>query len=343
MLLVLGVFSVNPVAVAFSQPTKSNASSSNQTSSPSNEIHTASDSIKTSDTASNTATIATILSTTNNNTANTTSSTSITTNTLIARLLSKNLENHLQQVGSILNVTSKLPQVRNTTYSYLLNETLSTLHGIPQNADIVKRGIAHNILSSNKMLLLVVFILPNGDIYFDEPYSEQKVLTTTNLAFRDYFQGAMNTNDTYLGNVITSVASPVREALIATPVYSLKDNSTTIAGVWAGGINFNILSKELQSFNLTAASGMRAVYVDHNGNKVADSDVGKSSSNPLESFATLTSFKHAAIDGQSGSTIETIGNTKMIVTYQPVKIFHNTWAVLLMQPLSSNQTTATVN
>jgi hypothetical protein len=39
-----------------------------------------------------------------------------------------------------------------------------------------------------------------------------------------------------------------------------------------------------------------------------------------------------------GSTIETIGNPKMIVTYQPVKAFHNTWAVLLMQQLSSNQT-----
>jgi hypothetical protein len=45
----------------------------------------------------------------------------------------------------------------------------------------------------------------------------------------------------------------------------------------------------------------------------------------------LTSFKNAIINGQSGSTIETIGNTKMLVTYQPVNVFHNTWAVLLMQ------------
>jgi len=144
-------------------------------------------------------------------------------------------------------------------------------------------------------------------------------------------------------SVITSVASPVREALIAIPVYSLKDNgnstSTTIAGVWTAGINFNILSKELQSFNLTAtASGMRAVYLDHNGNKVADSDLDKASTQ--ESFASLASFKHAAIDGQSGSMIETVddnnNNTKMIVTYQPIKAFHNTWAVLLMQPLQQS-------
>jgi hypothetical protein len=280
------------------------------------------------------------LSKTNGISLTTATAANATTANLIVKLLADNLENHLQKAGSLLIVTSKLPQVRNTTYAYLLNQTLSTLHGIPQNVDVEKRQIAQTILSSNKDLFEVVFIMPNGDIYFDEPYSEQKILTTTNLAFRDYFQGAIRTNDTYLGNVITSVASPVREALIAVPVYSLKDNSTTIAGVWAGGINFNILSKELQSFNLTAASGMRAVYVGHNGNKVADSDVNKASTQ--ESFATLTSFKHAAIEGQSGSTVETIGNTKMIVTYQPVKAFHNTWAVLLMKPLSSNQTNTTV-
>jgi len=175
--------------------------------------------------------------------------------------------------------------------------------------------------------------MQNGDIYFDEPYSRQQISTTTNLSFRDYFQGAMKTNDTYLGNAAESASSGQRQALIAVPVYSLKDNST-LAGVWSGAINFTTLSKELQSFNLTAtASGMRAVYLDHNGNKVADSDVDKA--NTAESLATLASFKHAAIDGQSGSTVETVdnNNTKMIVTYQPVKAFHNTWAVLLMQPL----------
>src|SRR5690242_6337467 len=275
LLLLLCVFSLNNTN-AFSLPIKPERSSVQVFSFPAtttNEIQPNENLSKTNG-ASLPAAISTITTTATRN--------------LIVKLLADNLENHLQQAGSILNVTSKLPQVRNTSYSYLLNQTLSTLHGIPQNVDIEKREVAQNMLSSNKDLFEVVFIMPNGDIYFDEPYSEQKILTTTNLAFRDYFQGAIRTNDTYLGNVITSVASPVREALIAIPVYSLKDNgnstSTTIAGIWAAGINFNILSKELQSFNLTAtASGMRAVYLDHNGNKVADSDVNKASTQ--ESFA----------------------------------------------------------
>ena len=113
-------------------------------------------------------------------------------------------------------------------------------------------------------------------------------------------------------------------------VYSLRDNST-IAGVWAGSIDFNVLNKELQSLNITFSSdggnNTHVVYVDNNGQKIADSDINKSKT--PESFANLNSFKNA-INGQSGSIIDTVDNTQMLVTYQPVKAFHNTWIVLLI-------------
>jgi hypothetical protein len=178
--------------------------------------------------------------------------------------------------------------------------------------------------------------MPNGDMYFLEPYSTQQTLTKNNYAFRDYFQGAIKTNGTYLGNVIiATAASHPREAVIAVPVYSLNDNST-IVGVWAGSIDFNILDKELRSLNITSSSDVgngnnntRIVYLDSNGQKIADSDINRSS----ESFANLNSVK-SAINGQAGSITDIVdNNTKMLVTYQPVKVFHNTWIVLLMQPI----------
>jgi hypothetical protein len=117
--------------------------------------------------------------------------------------------------------------------------------------------------------------------------------------------------------------------VIAVPVYSIKDNST-IVGVLGGGIDLGILNKELQSLNLTSLNdNIRVIYVDSNGQKAADSDINNST-NP-ESFTNLNSFKEA-INGQSGSTIDTVNNTKMLVTYQPVNAFNNTYAVLLMQP-----------
>jgi hypothetical protein len=264
------------------------------------------------------------------NVNNTTDSNNIQNNVLITKILAKNLENRLQKAGAILEVTSKLPQVRNVSYAHLLNQTLNILHGIPRDADIEKRQVAKNIIDSNSGLYKVFFIMPNGDMYFLEPFSTQQTLTANNYAFRDYFQGAIKTSDTYLGNVIiATAASHPREAVIAVPVYSLRDNST-IVGVWAGSIDFGILNKELQSLNLTSLDdNTRVVYVDSNGQKVADSDVNKSAT--PESFANLNSFKDAT-NGQAGSTIDTANNTKMLVAYQPVKVFNNTWAVLLMRP-----------
>ena len=254
-------------------------------------------------------------------------------NILLTKILAKNLENHLHKAGAIVEITSNLPQVKNVPYAHLLNQTLNTLHGIPQQADIEKRQVAKNILSSNSDFQIVIFIMPNGDIYFDEPYSRQQISTTTNLAFRDYFKGVFRTNDIYLGDPAPSASSGQMQSLIAIPVYSLKDNST-IVGVWAGGIDFGILNKELQSLNITSSSSdgnnTRVVYVGHNGQKVADSNTNRSKIR--ESFATLNSFKNA-ISGKSGSIIDTVDNKKMLVTYQPVKAFHNTWVVLLMRPI----------
>ncbi|HET7148521.1 MAG TPA: hypothetical protein VFI73_08500 [Candidatus Nitrosopolaris sp.] len=141
--------------------------------------------------------------------------------------------------------------------------------------------------------------MPHGDIYFDEPYSRQQMLTTTNFAFREYFQGVVRTHDIYLTDPYTSGSSGQLQSVIAVPVYSLKNNSTLV-GIWSGGIDFGVLDKELQSFNLTA-DGKRIVYVGHNGKKIAESQI--SSTSQLESFANLNR----------------------------VKAFHNTWVVLLMQ------------
>ena len=262
---------------------------------------------------------------------NSTDSNSIQNNiSLITNIVAKNLENRIQKAGAILEITSKLPQVRDVPYAHLLNQTLNTLHGIPRYADIEKRQVVKNILSSNDDLYEIFLLMPNGNMYFLEPYSIQQTLAVNNFAFRDYFQGAISTNDTYLGNVhTTAAASGARTAKIAVPTYSLKDNST-IAGVWASSIDFSVLNKELQSLNLTSlGDSTRIVYVDGKGQKIADSDINKSII--PESFANLKGFK-AAIGGQAGSTIDTVNNTKMLVSYQPVNTFHNTWVVLLMQP-----------
>jgi C4-dicarboxylate-specific signal transduction histidine kinase len=200
----------------------------------------------------------------NNNTGNSNSTIFAATDNLITNILAKNLEDHLKKAGAILEITSKLPEVRNVSYAHLLNQTLNTLHGIPEYADTEKRQVAKNIVVSNSDLRDVFFIMPNGDAYLFEPYSTQQNLTTNNFAFRDYFQGAIKTNDGYLGNVIiTKTASGFRAGAIAIPVYSSSKDNSNIAGVWVGGIDFKVFDKDLQSLNLP--SGERVVYTGYKG------------------------------------------------------------------------------
>ncbi|MCD6038210.1 MAG: hypothetical protein K0S67_2099 [Nitrososphaeraceae archaeon] len=214
--------------------------------------------------------------------------------------------------------------------------------------NLEKRKIAQDILAADRDFQVIFFLLPNGDMYLEEPYSSQQNLTRNNFAFRDYYKGAVSTGETYLGNVIISASSGLPQTYIAVPVYSAgnnsnSDNATSLSGVWAGGLNLTVFSESLQSLNLTNEE--RIVYVDQHGQKIADSDKELLfNRNQNESFTDLQSFKNA-VKGESGSIVEVINGTEMRVLYEPAKFYDTTWAVLLMQPYYSenNVTSSATN
>jgi hypothetical protein len=256
---------------------------------------------------------------------------------LLVKLLANNLENRLNKSAAILEITGELPQVKNASYASSIS---SELHGIPIDLDIAKRKIAHDILASDKDLEVIFFLMPNGDMYMEEPYSRQQNLTGNNFAFRDYYKGAISTGDTYLGNVIISAASGLPQSYIAVPLYSSasvnngnrsNSNNMTLLGMWSGGLNLPVFSETLQSLNLT--NGERIVYVDQNGQKVADSNKQSFRTNQNESFANQQAFNNALREQKTGSVMEMINGTRMLVFYEPVQFHSTTWAVLLLKPL----------
>ena len=235
------------------------------------------------------------------------------------RFLADQLETRINKSGAILEITSKLPQVSSTPFASSISPEL---HGIPEDADMPKRKVAQDILDTDKDFQVILFLMPNGDMYLVEPYSRQQNLTANNFAHRDYFRGAVDTRNTYLGNVIIASSTGRPQTNMAVPIFS--ENNGTLIGVWGGGLNLTNFSTSLQSLNLT--NNERVVYVDQQGQKIADSD------NPLnESFADLQSFRNA-VNGESGTLIESINGTQMLVSYHPVKVFSTVWAVLAIQP-----------
>jgi hypothetical protein len=244
-------------------------------------------------------------------------------------LLSESIENRLEKAAALLEITGALPEVKNVSHAHMLNKTIEQLKGIPQNGDIPKRQVAKDILEKYGDFQVVFFLMPNGDMYIEEPYSRQENLTKTNFAFRDYYKGAINNHDTFLGNVIVSASSGQNQAVMAVPIYSGGNGS--LVGIWAGGLDLGDFKDTIQSLNLT--DNERIVYVDGVGQVVADSV--SQSPNQNVSFANLKGFKNA-INGNSGTVKEMVNGTEMLVSYHPIKAISSNWAVLLMQPVNGS-------
>ena len=111
---------------------------------------------------------------------------------------------------------------------------------------------------------------------FEEPFSVQEKLTRDNLAFRDYYKGAVSTGNTYLGNVIISASSGLPQVNIAIPLYSsANDNSSSsnvnntenLIGLLIGDQDIPTINKFLQSLPLS--ENETAIYVDNNGQIIA--------------------------------------------------------------------------
>src|SRR5688572_1543718 len=240
------------------------------------------------------------------------------------------LESKVTKLVTALQIASSLPQILQPPDINLID---SKINGIPEDADIEKRKIA-KILLDQFEFFSVVFLLNNGDVYFDEPFERQLNRTATNLSFRDYYQAVEQTKKTYLSDAIISITSGRNLAVIATPVIN-KDNNMT--GILLGAINFNNYDKFLQSLNLQ--NNTRLVLIDKTGVKIGDSNENETSASKesfeKKQFSNLTSFK-LALEGKSGSIVEKLDGKESQITFLPYDLYQNKRILLLIQDCNSN-------
>ena len=269
--------------------------------------------------------------------------------TVLLQLLANRFENRINEAASLLELTSKLPQVRNTQHVSSISEEFM---GIPENLDLEKRKIAQYILKQDKNIDSIFFLTPKGDIYIGEPFSDQQQLPRLNFADRDWYKGVTILHDTYISAVFLSAAIHIPAVAIAVPVYT--DNtgndddasiSSPILGYWVGIVNPNRVKEDIATTTpdfVSSNSSQTLLIVDHNGTEVlgiknsdAHYNSPSSSSTPknqeLKSFANLESVKNA-LNGKSGSTVEVVNSSKATIYYYPVKVPHHTWAALLILP-----------
>ena len=90
----------------------------------------------------------------------------LASNGTLANILSNNLVNYLNESASIIKLTSVIPDVSNVEFANKIN---SSLHGIADSDDVKKRQIADKILQHSDTLEAITFLMPNGDMYMQEP------------------------------------------------------------------------------------------------------------------------------------------------------------------------------
>jgi hypothetical protein len=241
------------------------------------------------------------------------------------------LESKVTKLATALQIASNIPQILQPPDINLID---SKINGIPEDADIEKRKIAKILLDQFNEFSSIVFLLNNGDVYFDEPFERQLNLTTNNLSFRDYYQVVEHTKKTYLSDAIISKATGRNLAVIATPVI---DKENDIREILYGSINFNNYDKFLQSLNLQ--NNTRLVLIDKNGVKIGDSNENETSvskeSFEKKQFSNLTSVKFA-LEGKSGSIVEKFERKESQITFLPYDLFQNKRILLLFQDCNSN-------
>ena len=270
----------------------------------------------------------------NQNNSNTNQSQfSITTNlTLLKQLdlhtLSQILNNTISDLMDIAeasmngsNSFGNLPLVNVTS------EMKMKYHGIPSDLDLEKRNEAKKLLATNKALLYVGLLLPNGDRYFGEPYSPYQTNSSiTNFAYRDHFIGAVETNQPYLSNTLNAVSTGEPLAILANPIYSDAKNNNTLIGVQVLGLNYTYFNDLVKSAMLPEDSNKRFVIIDSNGTEIADSS---SDNKNMELYNELQSFQNAK-NGESGILVEKVNGKNMYISYTPIKFAQTNWIVLLM-------------
>src|ERR671912_290352 len=242
------------------------------------------------------------------------------------------LESKVTKLVTALQIASSLPQILQPPDVNLIDPKVN---GIPEDADIEKRKIAKILLDQFNEFSSIVFLLNNGDVYFDEPFERQLNRTVTNLSFREYYQAVEQTKKTYLSDAIISKTTGRNLAVIATPVIN-KENEMT--GILLGAINFNNYDQFLQSLNLQ--NNTRLVLIDKTGVKIGDSNENETSvskeSFEKKQFSNLTSFK-LALEGKSGSIVEEFEGKESQITFLPYDLYQNKRILLLVQICNSDE------
>lgn len=230
------------------------------------------------------------------------------------RILAEIFEGRVNRIATLLESTSREPDVRNISFSSMIS---SDVMGIPKNSDIGKRKIADSLLDVPGVGS-VYFTLQNGDVYLGEPYLQQEQLPRLNFADRDWYKGVTKTNETYISSVFISASIHAPAIAIAVPVYG-DESKTTALGYWVGIVNIEKVWKSI--IDKFVPDSEELIVFDDKGVIVFKS--GQHNYSGINIMPTLSRNISYTYYDNNTTPIKLQGN-QLAVSY-PIKVGSRTW------------------
>lgn len=137
--------------------------------------------------------------------------------------------------------------------------------GIPELDEISKRTAAKFLISDFGFQSFGI-TLATGEMYFLEPFEHQANLSKLNFSDREWFQGVLTTQSTYVSDVFISAASNHPIIVISTPVFS---NDGEIIGMWGGSLDLEYLTS---FFNEVKMENSVVLLIDENDITIANTE-----------------------------------------------------------------------
>ena len=201
--------------------------------------------------------------------------------------------------------------------------------GVPEHEEREMREVAIDMLNQDLSFQYFFYVIPNGDMYFLEPYKDQLTLTWLNYAFRDWYKGALETETTFLSEVYVSAATGHNVMAISVPMYEPTSNNQKLNGIWVGTIDLFTIEKSLHS--KTMDTNQFFLIIDHNNNLVVDS-------RNQEESTKLTEFEFDVRELPLSSSVQTIttkiNEIDVFVVYETINVGNRIWTVLHVEPTS---------
>lgn len=132
-------------------------------------------------------------------------------------LFSNLVDSKIINTMSIIEFASQTHLMSDFAYKSNVSEKL---HGIPGDLEKSKRELLSDILKSNPDIATIFLVLPNGNIYLGEPFSDQEQLPRLNFADREWFEVVSAQDTIYVSSIFQSAAINAPAIALAVPIYS---------------------------------------------------------------------------------------------------------------------------